>query len=90
MSDKENCAYCKYNDGIVYTSSPPMYKCTINNTYYYGNSGCHAFINPTSIIRCKDCRNWQWSGPDNDIMRCNYWNYHIVDPDDYCSRGIGK
>ena len=34
------CANCKYNDGLVYTSFPVQYKCTIDNTFYRGDHQC--------------------------------------------------
>lgn len=34
------CANCKYNDGLVYTSIPPQYRCTITNNFHYGYEFC--------------------------------------------------
>ena len=36
------CANCEYNDGIVYTSLPPQYKCTLTNKFHFGGDKCDA------------------------------------------------
>ena len=36
------CANCEYNDGIVYTSLPPQYKCTLTNKFHFGDDRCDA------------------------------------------------
>lgn len=37
---KKTCANCDYNDGNVYTSNPPMYKCTITGVFADANHEC--------------------------------------------------
>lgn len=29
------CSICEYNDNCVYTSMPPVYKCTIDGEFHY-------------------------------------------------------
>lgn len=46
------CANCKYNDGNVYTSNPPMYRCKITGKYRDGGETC----DPVSkTVRCFEC-----------------------------------
>ena len=40
------CAYCEYNDGMVYTSIPPKYKCTITNEFHLGDDDCNVEFAP--------------------------------------------
>ena len=40
------CANCEHNDGMVYTSNPPMYKCTITGEYYHGFHECEVEFVP--------------------------------------------
>ena len=35
-----SCANCPLNDGMVYTSMPPKFKCTITNEYNLGEHMC--------------------------------------------------
>ena len=35
-----NCAFCQFNDGCVYTSIPPQYRCTIDNEFHFGDYEC--------------------------------------------------
>ncbi len=34
------CANCQHNDGLVYTSFPPKYRCTITNNFHFGYEVC--------------------------------------------------
>ena len=34
------CATCPFNDGLVYASNPPQYKCTKTGEWHMGNYGC--------------------------------------------------
>ena len=34
------CANCQHNDGLVYTSFPPKYRCTITNNFHFGYEFC--------------------------------------------------
>jgi len=49
-----NCANCKYNDGKVYTSLPPKYKCTITDEFHEAYGDCNVDFVP--VVRCKDCK----------------------------------
>lgn len=40
------CANCQYNDGVVYTSMPPQYKCTITNEFHHNNDKCDVEFAP--------------------------------------------
>lgn len=36
------CANCEHNDGMIYTSMPPKYRCTITNEFHFGDNDCNA------------------------------------------------
>ena len=46
MNERMICAYCIYNDGAVYTSIPPKYKCTITNKFQFGLDNCDVEFAP--------------------------------------------
>lgn len=48
------CGNCEYNDGFVYTSLPPMMKCTITKEFHRNDHACELEFVP--VVRCKDCR----------------------------------
>lgn len=48
------CAYCIYNDGAVYTSVPPQYKCTITNEFHFGLDNCNVEFAPVKHGRWID------------------------------------
>ncbi len=50
------CAYCKYTDGVVYTSMPPKYKCTITGEYHFANDDCDVEFAPV--------KHGRWIGHD--------------------------
>ena len=35
-----SCANCPLNDGLVYTSFPPKFKCTATNEWHFGEHRC--------------------------------------------------
>ena len=35
-----SCANCPLNDGLVYTSFPPQFKCTVTNEWHFGEHQC--------------------------------------------------
>lgn len=35
-----SCANCPLNDGLVYTSFPPKFKCTATNEWHFGEYRC--------------------------------------------------
>lgn len=86
------CAYCEYNDGAVYTSDPPKYRCTVTGEYHLALDDCTVEFAP--VVWCKDCK---YSTPltfyDKGVkgLFCNYrgsigdWRYRTET--DYCSRG---
>lgn len=41
-----NCANCEHNDGMVYTSFPPKYRCTITNEFHFGDDDCNVEFAP--------------------------------------------
>lgn len=40
---KTMCAMCDKNDGMCYTSLPPKYKCTLDDTFHYGDDSCDLY-----------------------------------------------
>lgn len=38
------CRYCPFNDGMIYTSYPPKYRCTITNEYHFGDETCNVNV----------------------------------------------
>lgn len=50
------CAYCEYNDGMVYTSIPQKYKCTITNEFHLGDDDC----NVESEVEFEPIKRGQW------------------------------
>lgn len=60
-----NCAYCKYNDGMVYTSIPPKYKCTITNEFHLGLDDCNVEFAPVKHGR------WINVNDDSSAFRCS-------------------
>lgn len=61
-----NCANCKYNDGLVYTSIPVQYRCTITNEYHTSAYNCdvefapvrHAYWKKIGVLlyECSNCQ----------------------------------
>lgn len=41
-----NCAYCKYNDQMVYTSNPPKYRCAVTGEYHLALGDCNVEFEP--------------------------------------------
>ena len=41
-----NCAYCKYNDQMVYTSDPPKYRCAVTGEYHLALDDCNVEFEP--------------------------------------------
>lgn len=44
------CASCPFNDGMVYTSLPPQYKCTKTNEWHLGSYGCGKVYRKTEYV----------------------------------------
>ena len=34
------CYNCEYNDGFIYTSNPPKYRCTISGEWHFSTYNC--------------------------------------------------
>ena len=47
------CSNCEFNDGFIYPTMPPKYKCTITDQYHFGNFDCNLEFVP--VVRCKEC-----------------------------------
>lgn len=80
-----NCGFCKYNDGYIYTSMPPKYRCTITGEYNFGEHKCDVDFVP--VVRCMDCKySVNWYG---DKARCFLWSKTGIDvfKDGFCSYG---
>lgn len=44
------CSNCPFNDGMVYTSLPPQYKCTKTNEWHLGSYGCGKVYQKTEYV----------------------------------------
>ena len=44
---RQTCQNCRFNDGMIYTSNPPKYKCTFDNQYYDCLHKRHLDLKPT-------------------------------------------
>ena len=75
------CGNCYYNDGCVYTSNPPKYRCTFTGDFHFGNEPCKVDLVP--VVRCKDCAIAQ----HDELFGQWYCNGKEVKPDGYCSDG---
>lgn len=56
-----NCAFCQYNDGNVYTSIPPQYKCSVDHKFHFGDYECDKEFVPVKHgrwIRDPDLNGW--------------------------------
>lgn len=40
------CAYCEYNDGAVYASNPPKYRCSVTGEYHLALDDCNVEFAP--------------------------------------------
>lgn len=87
LDPRQCCANCRFNDGMVYTSYPVKYRCTIDNNYYDGLHPCHFEFVP--VVRCKDCIHYY----DETCLKI-YSDGNISEdaiqlrkPDDFCSYG---
>ena len=49
------CAYCEYNDGAVYTSYPPKYRCTVTGEYHLALDDCNVEFAPVKHGRWIVC-----------------------------------
>ena len=60
------CGNCEYNDGCVYTSLPPRFKCTITGEFHFGNKPCSVDFVPVKhgrwkyisflTVECSECK----------------------------------
>lgn len=71
MSERMICAYCVYNDGAVYTSIPPKYKCTITNEFHFGLDNCDVEFAPVKHGRWIDDCYDQMDGGAYKITVCS-------------------
>lgn len=76
------CCNCEFNDGFIYPTMPPKYKCTITNQYHFGNFDCNLELAP--VVKCKDCK---WYNSGNADCWC-FWVDTLET--DYCSMGERK
>lgn len=79
------CGYCEHTDGVVYTSFPPMIKCTITNQFHENGHICEVEFVP--VVRCKDCK-WYEGENHNCLEEMGF--ARIWEPADYCSFGERK
>lgn len=40
----EYCGNCPHNDGLVYASLPPRFRCTFTNEYHLGTDCCNVEV----------------------------------------------
>ena len=45
-AERMKCANCEHNDGMVYLSLPPTYRCTITNEFHFGGDDCNMEFAP--------------------------------------------
>ena len=71
-----NCAYCKYNDGMVYTSMPPKYKCTITKEFHLGDDDWNVEFEPVKhghwIEAPQEMQNEEDLKNDNKLYICSF------------------
>lgn len=74
------CAYCQYNDGAVYTSIPPQYKCTITGKFHFDTDDCDVEFKPVKhgywikhnhYVECPLCYR-TWNSDYNDTYAFSY------------------
>lgn len=69
-----NCANCKYNDGMLYTSIPPKYRCTITNEFHLEDDDCN--------VEFETVKHGKWevvhdsNGVHHVCPHCGEWRYH--------------
>ena len=74
------CANCQYNDGMVYTSMPPQYKCTITNEFHHNNDKCDVEFTPIKH------GHWVKSLDHYDRYMCSVCGHlTYIESDNYCS-----
>ena len=86
LDTRHTCQNCRFNDGMVYTSSPVKYKCTFDGNFYEGLHPCHLDLAP--VVRCKDCVNYKpYAKPVEDFD--GFCEIREGETDDYefCSYG---
>lgn len=84
------CAYCEYNDGAVYTSDPPKYRCTVTGEYHLALDDCNVEFAP--VVRCKDCLYYVPEVDDPHKSTCQrlWGGMTECKADSYCSDGVRK
>ena len=75
---KKICANYEHNDGNVYTSVPPMYKCTITGEFYHGFHECEVEFAPVKHGR------WEPYLNEGLIVKCSVCGSRYVEPWNYC------
>ena len=63
------CANCEHNDGMVYTSIPPKYRCTITDEFHLGGDYCNVEFAPVKHGRWID--EGLVDGNQNRYCRCS-------------------
>lgn len=75
-----SCANCPLNDGVVYTSFPPKFKCTATNEWHFGEHRCgrvKIFYDETMIN-------------ESDLTKVTPLNYNIIDETPLASSGDSR
>lgn len=73
------CANCQYNDGVIYTSIPPQYKCTITNEFHHNNDKCDIEFAPIKHGHWIEHKDY----PGLAYL-CSECNYFTTDRSYYC------
>lgn len=60
-----NCAICKHNDGLVYTSIPVKYRCKITGEFHEGWYNCDVEFVPVRHGK------WVEVNDDDSLYRCS-------------------
>ena len=78
----KDCAYCKYNDGAVYTSSPPKYRCSVTGEYHFGDDNCNVEFAPVKHGRWIDVKGYY--GVLVECSACKDAHSHTTIKWNYC------
>jgi hypothetical protein len=62
-----SCSNCGHNDGMVYTSNPVKYKCTLNNQYHEAGHTCEEWCEKQLKLMQGEPGTFQWMGVDLSV-----------------------
>lgn len=79
------CGLCSMNDGTVYTSMPPKYKCTVTNEFYFGDHPCELDLVP--VVRCGECKHLFRIGKRGICLKDHDGGFNTLPDEWYCADG---